>query len=65
MPSLKDIVKSDFSANSFAPVDVENFISNKGIEFTKSGKWLKMRCILPFGHNDSSPSFFIHSEHGG
>lgn len=65
MPSLKDIINSDFNNNSFAPVDVENFVSGKGIEFIKSGKWLKMKCILPFGHDDSSPSFFIHSEHGG
>jgi DNA primase len=62
--SLKDIVKSDYGLGSFPFVDVEEFIESQGIEFTKSGDWLKMRCILPFGHKDHSPSMFIHSKHG-
>jgi len=65
MPSLKDFVESDFNSNSFAPVDVESFIAKKGIEYIVSGKWLKMKCILPFGHEDHTPSFFIHKDHGG
>lgn len=65
MPSLNDYKSRDFGAKSFPTVDVETFIQSKGIEYTKSGKWLKMVCILPFGHEDSNPSFFIHSEHGG
>ncbi len=64
MPSLKDYVEKH-KENVFPTVDVETFIQSKGVEYTKSGKWLKMRCILPFGHDDSNPSFFIHSEHGG
>lgn len=64
MPSLKDYVEHHKVSN-FPTVDVETYVQGKGIEYTKSGKWLKMRCILPFGHDDTSPSFFIHSEHGG
>lgn len=63
--SLKDIVKKDYGMNSFPFVDVEEFIKNEGIEYTKSGDWLKMKCILPFGHVDHSPSMFIHSKNGG
>lgn len=65
MPSLKELENSDFGAKLFPTVDVETFIQSKGIEYFKQGKWLRMKCILPFGHDDSNPSFFIHSEHGG
>lgn len=63
--NLSDIVKNDYGLGSFPFVDVEQFVESQGIEFTKSGEWMKMKCILPLGHNDSKPSMFIHSKHGG
>ena len=41
-------------------INIEEFLIEQGIEFTESGEWLKMRCILPFDHIDHSPSMFIH-----
>ncbi len=54
-------VKVD-GTDKYGVADIELFLESKGIEFTRSGDWLKMNCILP-GHNDSSPSFFIHRLH--
>jgi len=65
MRNLADISKSDFGAKHFAFIDVKEYVENQGIEYTESGDWLKMKCILPFGHEDSSPSMFIHKLHGG
>lgn len=48
----------------FPTVDVEDFLIHKGVECTRKGEWLKMRCLLP-GHDDNNPSFFVHRVHGG
>lgn len=49
---------------AFPSVNVELFLKEKGINFTKSGDWLRMRCPFP-EHNDRNPSFYIHKKHGG
>lgn len=44
--------------------DIADYLKGKGIDFIETGKWLKMKCILPT-HDDQNPSFYIHTEHLG
>jgi DNA primase len=67
---LKKYKSADSKINylqSFVPngLDIGEFLDVKGIKyFDNGGKWLKMNCILPYGHIDNSPSFFINKESG-